>query len=260
MKNHFVIALALASAAVLAVLAGGAGAKAADDIFSVHALVSHGAATPAPAADAKLVNGWGLSAGPTTPWWAANNGSNTSTLYSGVGSKAALTVTVAGGPTGTVFNGNGADFAVSQNGQERRGPLPLRDRGRNRARLVADGERHDRARRCRSLGDRRRLQGPRVASGPSVRDGLPQRPCRRVRLQSFNPFSIIGGSRTPKLPAGFAPFGIQALDGNIFVTYAKQDAAKNDDVPGPGRGTSTSSARRRAGRAGRRTAARRTHR
>ena len=52
MKNHFVVALALASAAVLSVVAGSAGAKATDDIFSVHALVSDGAATPAPGADA----------------------------------------------------------------------------------------------------------------------------------------------------------------------------------------------------------------
>ena len=117
MKINLMVALALASAAVLAVLAGSAGARATDDIFSVHALVSDGAATPAPGTDASLVNGWGLSAGPTTPWWASNNGTNTSTLYTGVGGKAALTVAVAGGPTGTVFNGKSTDFAVSQNGK-----------------------------------------------------------------------------------------------------------------------------------------------
>jgi hypothetical protein len=49
--------------------------------------------------DPLLVNPWGLSAGPTTPWWTSNNGSNTSTLYSGSGAKQALTVAVAGGPT-----------------------------------------------------------------------------------------------------------------------------------------------------------------
>ncbi len=43
-------------------------------------------------------------------------------------------------------------------------------------------------------------------------------------------------SRDPKLPKGYAPFGIQALAGNIFVTYAKQDAAKHDDVAGNGLG------------------------
>ena len=133
MKNHFVIALALASAAVLAVLAGGAGARATDDIFSVHALVSDGAAHAAPGTDASLVNGWGLSAGPTTPWWAANNGTNTSTLYSGVGAKAALTVAVAGGPTGTVFNGKRDRLRRQPERQERLRALPVRDRGRNRS-------------------------------------------------------------------------------------------------------------------------------
>jgi len=42
--------------------------------------------------------------------------------------------------------------------------------------------------------------------------------------------------KDPKLPAGYAPFGIQALAGSIFVTYAKQDGAKKDDVPGNGLG------------------------
>ena len=59
---------------------------------------------PRPAKDASLVNGWGLSVGPTTPWWISNNGTNTSTLYNGAGAKQALTVAVPGGPTGTVFN------------------------------------------------------------------------------------------------------------------------------------------------------------
>jgi uncharacterized protein (TIGR03118 family) len=36
--------------------------------------------------------------------------------------------------------------------------------------------------------------------------------------------------------AGFAPFGIQALRGKLYVSYALQDAAKEDDVAGPGNG------------------------
>ncbi|HEX3762586.1 MAG TPA: TIGR03118 family protein [Kofleriaceae bacterium] len=38
------------------------------------------------------------------------------------------------------------------------------------------------------------------------------------------------------IPSGFAPFGIANIDGLLFVTYAKQDAAKHDDVAGPGNG------------------------
>src|SRR5262249_13955478 len=40
----------------------------------------------------------------------------------------------------------------------------------------------------------------------------------------------------PHAPAGYAPFGIKNIDGILFVTYAQQDAAKHDDVEGPGHG------------------------
>jgi uncharacterized protein (TIGR03118 family) len=47
---------------------------------------------------------------------------------------------------------------------------------------------------------------------------------------------ISGNFADPDLPAGFAPFGIQNINGNLFVTYALQNAAKHDDVAGPGNG------------------------
>jgi len=40
----------------------------------------------------------------------------------------------------------------------------------------------------------------------------------------------------PNIPAGYAPFGIRNFNGNVVVTYAKQDAAREDDVPCPGCG------------------------
>jgi uncharacterized protein (TIGR03118 family) len=40
----------------------------------------------------------------------------------------------------------------------------------------------------------------------------------------------------PGAPAGFAPFGIADIHGILFVTYAKQNAEKHDDVEGPGNG------------------------
>ena len=38
------------------------------------------------------------------------------------------------------------------------------------------------------------------------------------------------------IPEGFAPFNIQNIGGSLFVTYAKQDAARHDDVKGDGNG------------------------
>jgi uncharacterized protein (TIGR03118 family) len=40
----------------------------------------------------------------------------------------------------------------------------------------------------------------------------------------------------PNAPAGFAPFDVKNINGVLFVTYAKQDAARHDDVAGPGNG------------------------
>jgi uncharacterized protein (TIGR03118 family) len=53
--------------------------------------------------------------------------------------------------------------------------------------------------------------------------------------ENFNPFNP-GGFADPTLPAGFAPFGIGNINGQVYVTYAKQDASKHDDVAGPGNG------------------------
>jgi len=50
------------------------------------------------------------------------------------------------------------------------------------------------------------------------------------------PQEIDGSFTDPTMPAGFAPFGIQNVNGDLFVTYARQDAAKHDDVAGPGHG------------------------
>jgi uncharacterized protein (TIGR03118 family) len=48
---------------------------------------------------------------------------------------------------------------------------------------------------------------------------------------------ITGNFSDPDIPAGFAPFGIQNIDGDLFVTYAKQKLPdKHDDLAGPGNG------------------------
>jgi uncharacterized protein (TIGR03118 family) len=38
------------------------------------------------------------------------------------------------------------------------------------------------------------------------------------------------------IPSGFAPFGIENIGGELFVTFAQQDEEKEDDVAGPGLG------------------------
>ena len=231
-RKPLVLVLSLAALVAFSV-AGAASGRGTADIYSVHALVSDGAGTPAAATDASLVNGWGLSAGPTTPWWTSNNGSSTSTLYSGAGTKAPLTVTVAGGPTGTVFNGNAADFVVSQNGKS------------GAARFLFATEAGTILGWSPTVNGTVALVGADRSSAGAVYKGLATVGDRlyatdfhnaRVDVfdATFKQVTLAGGFTDAKVPKGFAPFGIQALGGNVVVTFARQDAAAKDNVALPG--------------------------
>jgi uncharacterized protein (TIGR03118 family) len=223
----------IGAAVLIAWVAGAANAREQANIYTVHALVSDSASVAAPATDASLVNGWGLSAGPTTPWWAADNSTNTSTLYNGAGAKVPLTVSVAGAPTGTVFNGSASDFVVSQNGKSgvarflfatEGGTIMGWSPGVNATAAVT--------------GVDRSASGAIYKGLAIANDKLYATDFHNGRVDVFDKsFNLVpGGFRDPRIAKGYAPFGIQALGGNIFVTYAKQDAAKKDDVAAPGQG------------------------
>lgn len=55
-------------------------------------------------------------------------------------------------------------------------------------------------------------------------------------LPGFAPVALPGSFTDPNLPLGYAPFGIQVIGREVFVTYAVQDAAKQDPIVGPGNG------------------------
>lgn len=55
-------------------------------------------------------------------------------------------------------------------------------------------------------------------------------------LPGFTAVALPGAFIDPNLLPGFAPFGIQVIGNQVFVTYALQDAAKHDPVPGAGNG------------------------
>jgi uncharacterized protein (TIGR03118 family) len=223
-----------AAIAIAALVAALAGAASPDNSFTVTNLVADSGSS-APNTDPALVNGWGLSAGPTTPWWASDNGTNESTLYNGTGAKQALTVTVAGGPTGTVFNGNASDFVVTQNGKSgaarflfstQAGTILGWSPTANATTAIPGVDRSSQKAVYRGLA--------------TLNDRLYATDFHNNRVDvfdaSFKPVTLARGFRDAKLPKGYAPFGIQALGASIFVTYAKQDAAKRVDVPGGGRG------------------------
>jgi uncharacterized protein (TIGR03118 family) len=192
----------------------------------------------APVTDPNLVNGWGLVAGPTTPWWVANNGTRTSTLYDGLGTRfppppaGPLVVSVPGGPTGTVFNG-GANFKVSNGTMD----VPSRFIFATEAGTI--------------LGWQGGVAAVQVAQSPSagaVYKGLAINGDNMIYATDFanghvdvfdgswHPVTVPGDFRDPFLPRHYAPFGIQQINGHIFVTFAKQQAGSTDEQDGRGLG------------------------
>jgi uncharacterized protein (TIGR03118 family) len=196
--------------------------------------------------DASLVNAWGLSFGPTTPAWVADNGTDVSTLYAGaVGAspvtKTPLTVSIPGGaPTGTVFNDStgfvvksgtssgSARFLFSSeagiiSGWSSAVPPPAPSMQAQTAVTVPGAI-------FKGLAIANTATGPQIYA-TDFHNG-------RVDVwdQNFAPVRRPGAFTDRAIPARFAPFGIQAVNGNIVVTYARQDADAEDDVAGAGNG------------------------
>jgi uncharacterized protein (TIGR03118 family) len=184
--------------------------------------------------DTNLVNAWGISAGPTTPFWVSDNGSGLSTLYSvaydsnGVVqvSKVALEVAIPGNgtPTGQLFDGSGSfkgDIFIfaSEDGTISgwRGALGTA------AEVLAPGG----SAVYKGIALTTTSHGPTLLAANFANGTLDEFDTNLVM------FAQAKDMRTPK---GYAPFNVQTLGGMVFVTFAKQDAAKHDDVPGSGHG------------------------
>ncbi len=198
--------------------------------------------------DPNLVNGWGIVRAPATPWWVSNNGTGTSTLYDGDGVPRALVVAVTGAggqpaaPTGVVFNGTTA-FVVSAGGASAAarflfasedGTLSGWNPGvpppATSTRTVVAVDNSASGAIYKGLALASTPAGPRLYAA-NFQSGTVE-----VYDGAFAPVSAPGAFLDPGLPAGFAPFGIQAIADRIYVTYAMQDQAKHDEVAGPGLG------------------------
>ena len=85
-RSRVVVAvLVIAAVAVGAASVASAAAKDQKNVYVVHKLVSDQAGV-ADQVDVNLVNAWGLAAGPTSPWWVADNGTDVATVYHADGS------------------------------------------------------------------------------------------------------------------------------------------------------------------------------
>ena len=207
--------------------------------------------------DANLSNPWGVAIAPGLPFWIADNNSNLSTLYSGMGTNETGAITganevgiaipasaagVPANPTGQVYNGAGG-FLISTSA------------GMEPALFMFDGEGGTIAAWAKDSGTTAvTVYDDGVANGANhaVYKGLA---LGSVNGSSFlyatdlhnnkvdvfdtnfaKPANMQGKFIDPAIPAGFVPFGIVTLNGQLYVSYTMQDAAKHDEAIGAGLG------------------------
>jgi uncharacterized protein (TIGR03118 family) len=248
------------------------GQAAADDAYVVQPLVSN-VAGAAPKVDGVLQNAWGIAFSPAgSPFWVNDNATGCSTLYDGAGTKV-MTLQVSiplpgnvipagacravypnhppnptpAAPTGIVWNPSSAFlvpgttipavfiFATED------GTISAWAGGLNPANnavIAVDNSVNPSAvngavykglvfgvnEQGGFLFATNFRSGQIDVFGPNGSDGL------------FMPATTDGGFVDPNIPAGYAPFGIANVDGDLFVTYAQQDDKKHDDVAGRGHG------------------------
>jgi len=207
--------------------------------------------------DANLSNPWGVAVAPGLPFWIADNNSNLSTLYSGMGTNETGAITganevgiaipasaagVPANPTGQVYNGAGG-FLISTSA------------GMEPALFIFDGEGGTIAAWAKDSG-----ATAVTAYDDGVANGANHAVYKGLALGTVNgssflyatdlhnnkvdvfdtnfakPAAMQGKFIDPAIPAGFVPFGIVTLNAQLYVSYAMQDAAKHDEATGAGLG------------------------
>ena len=217
----------------------------AGDFYRQRNLVSDTSQTYAEHVDPHLVNAWGLAFNPYGPAWVADNGTGFSTLYDGTGAPQPLVVTIpgagkaTGNPTGTVFYG-GAGFQVGRGvaAAPSRFLFVNEDGGISGWSPMADPAH---ALRVVDNGASHAVYKGVALSGNGAGTLLYATDFHNGRVDvfdtAFRPVALPGRPfHDPDLPSGYGPFGIQSIGGDLYVSYAKQDADRHDDVAGRGFG------------------------
>jgi uncharacterized protein (TIGR03118 family) len=185
--------------------------------------------------DPNLVNPWGLAAAGTNPWWVSDNGTGLSTLYNGQGQIQSLVVNVPPGstggstgvPTGIVANTTtsfGGSFFIFDSED---GTIQTWAGAPSTTIVVDNGT----AAVYKGLAIAQ-MGTSNVLYAANFRSG-------KVEAYDTNFHAVTLASKAffdPNLPAGYAPFNIQPVGGNLIVAFAEQDSAKHDEIDGPGLG------------------------
>jgi uncharacterized protein (TIGR03118 family) len=242
----------LAIATGLPLLATGSAATA-DTVYVLTNLVANTKNLVQPL-DPQLQNAWGVANAPGGPLWVSDNNDGLSTLYDGNGVKQGLVVTIplpagkvpppAAAPTGMVWNPT-TSFPITVGSttapatfifDSEDGTItawnpavdPIAAGGKSTATTVVDNSAKGAVYKGLAFATNTHgnfLFATNFAAGTV-----------EVYDKNFTLTTLDGNFSDPNIPAGFAPFGIANIDNNLFVTYAKQNAQKNDVVAGAGQG------------------------
>ena len=203
--------------------------------------------------DKNLQNAWGVANAPNSPLWVSDNNAGLATLYDGNGVKQGLTVTIplpagrapppAAAPTGLVWNPTSSfPITVGQTTVPATFIFDTEDgtivawnpavdpitAGQSTATRVVDNSTKGAVYKGLAFGTNKHgnfLFATNFAAGTV-----------EVYDKNFVPATLDGNFSDPDIPTGFAPFGIANIDNNLYVTYAKQNAQKNDVIAGAGLG------------------------
>ena len=191
--------------------------------------------------DANLTNAWGISFGPGSEFWVSDNGSGFSSQYDGTGAAAIpplVTIPAGGGaassnPTGQVFAGGAMSFNVTPEvfvfvGED--GGITGWNGSGATATMIRDNSASGAV-----------YKGATIAKDANGQSELFAANFNAGTIEAYDhtfaPVTLSATAFTDKKVAkGYAPFNVQEVDGNLYVTYAKQDAAKHDDVKGANHG------------------------
>jgi uncharacterized protein (TIGR03118 family) len=235
MGRHLLYRARFVGVFLLLGLALAVGAQAAHSVvpgtYTVHKLNSN-VADAATHQDPDLINGWGIAEPTSGPWWVADNGTDKSTLYNADGTKRASPIVdiVNGAPTGIVFN-NTSDFVITKDGKSA-APLfifasesgtisgwsPNVDAANSVIGTVTDGAVYKGLALATRAGQHQLYATDFVGGKVDVFNS------------AYDTGTATGGFMDPNLPSGYAPFGIANIEGNLVVTFAKQQAGSEDEA------------------------------
>lgn len=187
--------------------------------------------------DSMLVNAWGLAFHPSGVAWVSATESGVSAVYDANGRTMIPAVAIPSpapaepaAPTGQVHNPDpsafyGDAFIVVSEGGTISG-----------WQSTMGGQATERVDNTQRMAVYKGVTIVPTASGPR----LLAADFRNGTIDAFDagyaPVSRGGMFVDPGMPAGFAPFNVEALNGKVIVTYALRDENGEDDVAGPGNG------------------------